>query len=45
MHYPPEIVYFRCCGCHYYEGNFNYFEQVAAGRKLAARHRKTALKS
>ena len=31
MHYPPEIVYFRCCGCHYYEGNFNYFEQVAAG--------------
>ena len=24
-------MYFRCCGCHYYEGNFNYFEQVAAG--------------
>ena len=23
---PPKIVYFRCCGYHYYEGNFNYFE-------------------
>ena len=24
-------MYFRCCGYHYYEGNFNHFEQVAAG--------------
>ena len=24
-------MYFRCCEYHYYEGNFNHFEQVATG--------------